>query len=437
MGDRSPVVILGAGLTGLSAASHLELPFRLFERGDRVGGHCVTIEDQGFRFDRTGHLLHLRDPSMRQWVESLLEEEPLSIQRRSKIWSNGRYTRYPFQANTFGLPPEVARDCLLGFLEARDAERAAALRGETEPPRSFEEFILRYMGRGIADHFMIPYNTKLWGVPPSEMSSAWTDRFVPRPRLEEVVSGAVGCHEKELGYNAEFLYPRLGIGELPRALARGLGGAVELEVEPTKIDFAAREIRLTTGESVVYDQLISTIPLDRLLELGGPLPADVEEARRRLRCTSLRYLDVALRRPPKLDLHWAYVPEERYPFYRVGAYSNFSPALAPEGCGSFYVELASREPIELDHLLPQVVQGLVEMGLIDSGDDLLFARPRQMRHAYVIYDHDYGASLDCIQPFLRENDIISCGRYGTWEYSAMEDALISGREAARLAMEAR
>ena len=39
---------------------------------------------------------------------------------------------------------------------------------------------------------MIPYNTKLWGVHPREITSEWCSRFVPLPKLEDVVKGAVG-----------------------------------------------------------------------------------------------------------------------------------------------------------------------------------------------------------------------------------------------------
>jgi protoporphyrinogen oxidase len=431
MSETSPVIILGAGLTGLSVAAHLQVPFRLLEKSRRVGGHCVTDEERGYRFDRTGHLLHLRDPGIRDWLLSFLDEEPLVVSRRSRIWSNGVYTRYPFQANTFGLPPEIARECLLGFVEARDAERDAALRGESRPPPGdFEEFILRYMGRGIADHFMIPYNTKLWGVAPREMSSAWTDRFVPRPTLEEVVSGAVGANQRELGYNTVFHYPHLGIGELPAALARRVG-PIGLGQAPELIDGRRRQMRLASGETISYQRLISTIPLTALLGVMEELPEDVARAQGRLRCSPLRYLDIALNRPAGQDLHWVYVPEPRYPFYRVGAYSNFSPDMAPPGCGCLYVELSSREPPDLDSLMPEVIAGLIEMGIIDAPEDISFVRPRHLKYAYVIYDHAFSDALDVIHPFLREQGIVSCGRYGAWEYSAMEDALRSGRDAAR------
>src|SRR5262245_429880 len=139
---QTAVAVLGAGLTGMSAALHLDragVPRRLFERLDRPGGHVVTVEDTGYRFDRTGHLLHLRDDAMRQAVRGWLGDDVLEIERRSRIWSNGVYTRYPFQANTLGLPPAVAHECLLGFLRAHFSKPA-------RPPRNFEEYCLATFG---------------------------------------------------------------------------------------------------------------------------------------------------------------------------------------------------------------------------------------------------------------------------------------------------
>ena len=51
MVEHIDVAILGAGLTGLSAGLHLGdgTPHIIFEKSDRVGGHCVTNEDRGFR----------------------------------------------------------------------------------------------------------------------------------------------------------------------------------------------------------------------------------------------------------------------------------------------------------------------------------------------------------------------------------------------------
>lgn len=424
---RLPVAVLGAGLTGLGAALAFEragTEYRAFEKLPVAGGHAVTLEDEGFRFDRTGHLLHLRDPAMRKEVVEWLGGDVREIVRRSVIWSNGVYTRYPFQANTFGLPPEVAYECVAGFIAAHFAR-------ERKEPKNFEEFCLAHFGEGITRHFMVPYNSRLWGVPPSEITSAWCQRFVPLPKLDDVIAGAVGVVKGELGYNQTFLYPRLGIGELPKAML-GRATRVELGRAPRRIDLASRTLEFDDAR-VEFDVLVSTIPLPVLVGLLGDAPQAVRDAAKRLRATHLYYLDVALESPPKTDFHWAYVPEAKYPFYRVGCYTHFSPDLAPSGKASLYVELADRSEPDLARVLPKVTEGLVEMGVVSGASDIRFARLRRIDFAYVIFDHAYYEALAVIEPFLAEARVISAGRYGKWTYCSMEDALLMGRDAAEAA----
>lgn len=427
--DTAPVQILGAGLAGLSAARVLGERAQVHERLSAPGGHAITYEDDGFRFDKTGHLLHLRDPEIRSWMQALLGEELLHVPRMSRVFSHGVYTRYPYQANTYGLPPEVAYECLMDLLEAD------RIKDSVPEPTNFEEFCIKHFGHGFSKHFMIPYNQKLWGIHPREITAAWCTRFVPMPKIADVIAGAVGMNDRELGYNAHFSYPRLGIGQLPKAMARELTTTIRYEHAPYAIDAEQKMLRFADGD-LSYQALISTMPMDVLLKLLVDCPPEVREAGSHLRCNPLWYLDVALDVPCGVDgLHWAYVPEEKYPFYRVGCYSNFSDSMAPQGKSCLYVELSSRETPDLNTLLPQVASGLIDMGIIRSASDIRFAKPRHIEHAYVVYDHHYYAAVDVIRPYLERNGILSVGRYGGWNYSSMEDALIFGRDAARKALE--
>ena len=52
--SAAPVQILGAGLTGMSAGYHLEEDYEIHEKATEPGGLCVTLEEDGYRFDRTG-----------------------------------------------------------------------------------------------------------------------------------------------------------------------------------------------------------------------------------------------------------------------------------------------------------------------------------------------------------------------------------------------
>jgi protoporphyrinogen oxidase len=425
MAERTPVAVLGGGLTGLSASLFLTragVRHRLFEREAIPGGHAVTLAEGGFRFDRTGHLLHLRDPEMQALATELLPlEQYRKLQRRSAVFSHGVYTRYPFQANTFGLPPEVAYECVAGFVQAHFAPNKPQ-------PKSFEEFCLVHFGAGISKHFMLPYNARLWGVAPSEVTSEWCQRFVPLPRLEDVLRGALGAQAPELGYNTSFWYPEQGIGTFSAALAART--PIELSRAPQHIDLA-RRVLCFDDEEVPFDVLVSSIPLPTLLRLLSKLPEPVAEAASLLRATHLHYFDLGLALPNPNPYHWIYVPEDKYPFYRVGCYSHFSDKLAPPGKSSLYVELADRRAPSPERALAGVVAGLCELGLVKGAQDIELSRLRSIDYAYVIYDQKYRAALDVIEPFLAEQRILSSGRYGAWNYSSMEDALLMGRSAAR------
>lgn len=361
-------------------------------------------------------------------MASILDEEPLRLSRKSRIFSHGVYTHYPFQANTFGLPREVVAECLTGFVRARERGQR-----DRKMPKSFAEFIDCHFGEGIARHFMTPYNTKLWNVSPKQITAGWCKRFVPIPTVEEVVSGALGLPQEEMGYNAHFFYPRTGIGELPIGLARRVKN-VEFQTSIAKIDFRRKRL-FVKGEWAPYKSLINTIPLRDLLQLLEKPPARIAEAIALLQCKGLRYVDVALKTPALNDYHWSYVPEQKYPFYRVGCYSNFSPCMAPPGQSNYYVELAARGRIRLDELGPRIVSGLQDMGIVNDPRDVLFMHPRYIKHAYVIYDMNYEKHVPSILSWLEQQDIFSAGRYARWEYSSMEDAILQGIIAADKAKE--
>ena len=450
-GDARKTVILGGGLTGISAAVHLRSPWVLLEKEARLGGHARTDEREGYRFDKTGHWLHLRDPAVKQLVSDLLPGQMQAVARKARIFSHGVLTRYPFQANLHGLPPDVVKECLVGVVEARIAEargaEAAHHGGATatgagdgsvgasggsadSPPTNFEEYCLRHFGAGISKHFMIPYNERIWGVSPREITADWCQRFVPLPNLDQVIAGAVGAGPPELGYNVSFLYPKQGGSEtFTRALqTRMSGGDVRTATSPDAVDWKRREI-VVGGERIPYRAVVATIPLPELLRRMPELPASVAEAASRLRCTTLRYLNVATRSATAADWHWIYVPERRYPFYRAGIFTNAMASMAPPGGASLYVELADRAPVT-ESGVRDVLIGLTEAGAIRGPEDVVFAEPKEIQYAYVVFDHHYYASTTEIFRFLEANDIYPRGRYGAWTYNAMEDCVIAGREVA-------
>lgn len=434
------MLILGAGLTGLATALHVrQKPVRLIEREQRVGGHARSHRRDGHTFDITGHWLHVRDARVDALIDSLFAaDEWMSIDRRTRVYSHETLLPYPFQANLFGLPRDVVHECLTAFFAAHTAPHHKAA-----TPRTFAAFVESRFGSGIARHFFVPYNTKLWGMHPDALTPDWVTRYVPVPHASQVIAGAIGLPQEGLGYNQRFRYPKAGgIDHLPNRIfatlqaRRSAGDAVQLDLatDIDEIDPAKRRVKLTgDADWQPYHRLVSTIPLPELVRRIPSAPSEVVAAARALRWVRWRWLDVATSCPPAADYHWVYVPEPAYPFFRVGIYSNACPDMAPPNAASMYVELTDRDQPP-DHA--EIVRALVAMNVLERAEDVRFCIERQVEYAYVVFDTAWADATATIFGWLDRMGIRSCGRYGAWIYNAMQDCLVAGIEAASWAEEA-
>ena len=426
------VLILGGGLAGLSAAHHLGergVKSRLVvEAKARVGGTAGSVTTGGFTFDYTGHLLHLHDAYGKSLIEGLLAGNLASHERKAWIYSQGAFTRYPFQANTKGLPAETVADCVAGFLETVHRPRPLA----KDP--DFLSWSRATFGDGITRRFMRPYNEKLWRTPLSKLTTEWQGRFVPKPSPSEVVYGALTEKNALFGYNAIFRYPvRGGIQSLPDALAARLEpGVVRVESPVTAVDLREKVAHVRGLGEVRYERLVNTLPLNVFLDLAAPLPAGVKAARADLRWNTVWNLNLGIDRPAPADKHWIYYPEKRYPFYRVGYSSNFSPNLAPEGHAALYLEAARAggARVDRDKLEAAMIKGLREAGLLRRSDEISAKIWMPVDVGYVVYDRARTPAVDTIFRHFKTLGVESIGRYGGWKYSFMEETILDGKRCA-------
>ena len=433
MESKKEVVILGAGLAGLSSAYHLspeKFQTLVVEKSGGVGGTARSVQVDGFTFDVTGHLLHLHSDYTKNLIQNLLKDNLYTCTRNAAIYSKGVLTPYPFQAHTRGLPRKVASECVDGFKEAVRKYSAPEKRPTSLP---FSAWSLRTFGAGIHKHFMKPYNEKLWQVRLSEMTAEWCGMFVPQPKVEDVVKGSKKNASKTFGYNATFLYPkRGGIQVLAQALGRNL--KVELNTSFEEVLWKEKRVRLSNGEWKPYDFLVSTVPLVELLKRMKDLPPAIEEIIPRLKWTSVLCVNLGVARPKISERSWVYFPEKKYIFYRVGFPMNFTPHAVPEGCSSMYVEVAHSPQQKLDWQSPKFMarirKDLESSGILRKSDRIVVTNFIPIRYAYVVYTPERKAQMETIFEFFRENGIFSIGRYGEWKYSFMEEAILDGKKTA-------
>lgn len=422
------IYVLGAGLAGLSAAWHLQksgIHCEVFEKESEVGGLCRSKRMNGYTFDYDGHLLHFRHRDTFELVKDFLKDNLARHKRNAWVYSYGRLTRYPFQANLFGLPSDIAQECLTGYVNANR-------KGEVKKNGNFLHWIKNTFGDGIARHFMIPYNTKFWTVPPQGMTCEWLEGFVPQPTLTQVIAGAREDSQQRMGYNAHFWYPRKGgIGQLPLAFKERLTN-VHTGFEIKKINLKKRRLVFKNGAHKNFDFMISTLPLPELPAIIQDIPANITADFRKLRWNSIFNLNLGLRLKEPSDKHWIYFPQKESIFFRVGFYHNFSSSLTPRGAASLYAEVSysQQRPINRKKIVERIEGHLKRAGIIVTGDEILQRDSNDIKYGYPIYDKNYSAVRARILAFLSENNIVSCGRYGGWRYMSMEDVILDGIKSA-------
>jgi len=435
------ILILGGGLAGLATAFHLRrllpgVPRLVLEKEALPGGLSRSRHVDGFTFDFTGHYLHLRDPGTIAFVEELVGDRMTQVERRAFIHSRGARLDFPYQANLHGLPPSAVARMVLDFFEASKVPLPE--RPEELP---FGEWARRVFGAGIAEGFMIPYNAKLFGCAPDELTSEWVSWAVPRPDLAQVVNGALGIRNAGMGYNPRFRYPREGgIGILAEALAERVGADLRCGAAVVSIDARERRVVLQGGEVLPFEQVVSTLPLPYLLQRvrgvdGCPgLGMTLAEMAGALRWAAVIDLELGVDRAEIAEgAHWVYFPDPGVPFYRVGFPSNVARSLAPAGCSSLSVEFPHRPGAPLPPtgtLVAAARAGLEAAGILRPSDRIVCAEAALLDPAYVLFDRRRTPTVEAAMRRLGKVGIRSIGRFGAWTYSYMERALLDGKEAA-------
>jgi len=435
-GSSPRIVIIGAGPTGLGAGYRLqELGYEdwvLLEADNRVGGLAKSFVDcNGFTWDIGGHVMFSHYEYYDLLLRRMLGDQVSTVSRQAWIWMEQRLIGYPFQMNIRELEPRTVYECVSG------AVRAALGRRDQDRPRHFGEWVRATMGDGIADHFMIPYNFKVWATPPELMSFNWIGERVAPVNIEQLLRNVL-LDEPDMswGPNSSFGYPlRGGTGFLWEQVSHAVQPWLRLGCLVIAVDTAAAHVTTADGQVFDYDVLLSTIPLDDLVASIENAPDVVRSAARTLHWSGTHVVGIGIDRPGDSTKNWIYFPESDVPFYRMTYLSNYSPYLTPRpGQFSLLTETSwsGYKPEDPRTIVTRVLDGLITTGLLQDADrDRIVSRWHiSPEKSYPVPTLERDAALGIIQPWLRSHGIWSRGRFGAWLYEIgnMDHSVMQGVE---------
>ena len=426
------IVVIGAGPTGLGAGyrlNELKHPdWVVLEANNYVGGLATSFTDEaGFTYDIGGHVMFSHYPYYDKIVERIMGDQYSELIREAWVWMEGRFIPYPFQNNIKDLEKETVLECLMGLIETQKTEHH---------PENFREWIDAVFGPGIAKHFMIPYNFKVWSTPAELMNYVWIGERVAVTDLKKVLRNVIYDRpDVSWGPNNTFKYPLKGTGALWDGMAEFIKPNLRLRSRVTGVDARARLVRTADGRVHAYDALLSTMPLNRLIEMMPEAPESVRAAAGQLEWNSSHIVGVAVDRPANTSRNWIYFPEPEVPFYRVTYLSNYSPHITPKPDQTlFLTETTSSKykPEDSRTIVQRVIDGLVKVGLMEEADRgrivTTWLCSPEMEYPIPTLARDQ--ALGTIQPWLREQNIWSRGRFGAWLYEIgnMDHSAMQGVE---------
>jgi oxygen-dependent protoporphyrinogen oxidase len=324
------VAVVGAGLAGLLAARELRrkgVSVTVYESGREVAGLARSFTDaEGFTYDFGAHFITNR---LAAALGIGAECRDVGYYGES-VYLEGRAYRYPF-----GLVRSPR--FLLGAVAARLSPRA-----NPSLPTTAADWYRRQYGRALADQVAIPLVEAWSGASATELAASVIPPQVDRGtahvlslKLASRISGRAVANgysrEKPESPHVWHVYPAGSLGSLCQRLAEGLDGCIRLE-SPVEAILADRDrvrgVRVH-GTDEEADAVVSTAPVHVLAKLVRGTDALKHLARFRYRPMAL--VNMKLRGRSLLPDVVTWIPERRYPFFRLTEASRSMPWLAPEG----------------------------------------------------------------------------------------------------------
>jgi protoporphyrinogen oxidase len=400
------IVIIGAGISGLTVARNLDKDYIVLEKEDYIGGLSTQYPANGYWFDFGGHYFHFQDKAeIKEYLFKFCKFK--EFRRKSKTFLLDRYIPFPLQHHLSFLPSPLKSKILKEILDNKQTSED-----------DLHHFLETQFGNTLFQLFFQPFLSKYYNVDLRSLSAGMDKGSIPVPDKEQIAAGFKGKTFLKTGYNPLFYYPVPSLRHFIKQYAQDVEHRIHLNREVIEIDCDKKRVKTNDG-TFHYDSLVTTMPLNHLLKIIKP--RDRFPSAQQLHHISTLVVNAVLERKRK-RFHWTYLPEKEFPFYRVGFY----PVHPYPAC---YLERTVLPAISIDKkaMFHDISFTLKKLKVIEHSNEIVYFNTRIIPVSYIIFTRNWKTTVPPLLGKLKNYNIYSIGRYGSWNYTSMSDDIKTAR----------
>ncbi len=442
-------VVLGAGLAGLAFAKRVSengFSVLLIEKEAVVGGISRTLQHNGYYLDLCAHRFHTRNEDLLKEIMDLPGLEMHKHLKKSRIYMFDKYLKYPFQLQNLlrAMPLTQCMRCSVSFVANLIAKKLF-----TEPAiKSYKDWFVHFYGPGLYEVMCRPYTSKVWRTDPGMISADWAEERFQGEKIIYLIKriftklltfdfSSYSIEDEELiPDGGEFYFANKGIQELPDAFARASqnhNAEILTGARPTTISRKDKTVEFIQNgaiETVAYDNLISTVPLNIFYALQEKKSPEIETCIQNLVYMNIIFVFAFLKRDRISNDHWLYFPDDKIIFNRGVEFSNWSPVMCPPGTTSVCFDITCYNNSELwkmpdEQIATTAINDAHRIDYINK-EEVSSYHVYRLKYAYPFYDLDYKRKLDTVAKFMETDDCFLLGRTGMFRYNNADSSIEMG-----------
>ena len=408
------IAIIGAGISGLSAAHFLKDKYEVtvFEKEDRSGGLIKCRRVNGSLFHTCGgHVFNSKRQDVLDWFWSkfIREEEFSKADRNSCVFmdQDPKVVPYPIENHMYLFDESIQKSF---YEDLKEIDEVKGTNAKFTDYDSFGDFLRWRFGKTLYNMYFEPYNRKVWRRDLTTVPMSWMEGKLPMPTTQEMRDNNANKIEEKAFVHSTFWYEKInGSQFIANKLAHGLN-----------INF---NINIQNIEKVDNKWIVDGQDFDKVVFCGN-----IKDMVKMVKGVDLKnyYSDV-----DALEYHgttavfceidanpycWIYQPSRNHESHRIICTGNFAPSnndvTVPNGRITATIEFT--DEIDKEDILDNLSRIPLNPIYIDH---------KYNKYTYPIQDVNTRNMIKKLKNELVPSGFFFTGRFADWEYYNMDVAI--------------